>query len=513
MTGIRKTRIIAIKNERNIEEFAEKKIKPIVENSSLEDSIKFMAGEKEQDEKDVLINRESGLSFAKLSDDEVKLLESTGDVVAIEGDDEVELLNEDGYYEEEEGRDYDLLVDPVQNASLEIEAIQKRLEEEGLLSDSEISLGMKLAGTATPPADDYIDFDENGNLVDLSHLADTQRIHHLGSISNAPNDMLSKIKLLLEEVRHGDSGAIPLSIDGLLAKYGLTEQLSNSTANLDYVGYGIRQIFADQAWQYSKGAGVNVAILDTGADAGHRDLRISGGISFVPGVASWADDEGHGTHVAGIVGAVDNGSGVIGVAPDANIFAVKVLGGGKPSSIIVILNGLLWAARNNMHVVNLSLGKPAKCHDPKKYSLSYDRVGKLLRRKGIVSIVAAGNHGAKTNSFVTDPGRSPSFMAVAAVDSERKRAPFSSFGPQVEIAAPGVKIWSTYPQNSYRQLSGTSMAAPFVAGAAALIKSRYPSMHGDEIRRRLYRSATDLGMAGRDWFAGYGLVNALRAIR
>ena len=104
-------------------------------------------------------------------------------------------------------------------------------------------------------------------------------------------------------------------------------------------------------------------------------------------------------------------------------------------------------------------------------------------------------------------------MAVAAVDSERKRAPFSSFGPQVEIAAPGVKIWSTYPQNSYRQLSGTSMAAPFVAGAAALIKSRYPSMHGDEIRRRLYRSATDLGMAGRDWFAGYGLVNALRAIR
>ena len=101
MTGIRKTRIIAIKNERNIEEFAEKEIKRILENSSLEDSIKFMAGEKEQDEKDVLINRESGLSFAKLSDDEVKLLERTGDVVAIEGDDEVELLNEDGYYEEE----------------------------------------------------------------------------------------------------------------------------------------------------------------------------------------------------------------------------------------------------------------------------------------------------------------------------------------------------------------------------------------------------------------------------
>ena len=190
MTGIRKTRIIAIKNERTIEEFAEKKIKPIVENSSLEDSIKFMAGEKEQDEKDVLINRESGLSFAKLSDDEVKTLADTGDVVAIEGDDEVELLNEDGYYEEEEGRDYDLLVDPVQNASLEIEAIQKRLEEEGLLSDSEISLGMKLAGTATPPADDYIDFDENGNFVDLSHLADTQRIHHLGSISNAPLSLI-----------------------------------------------------------------------------------------------------------------------------------------------------------------------------------------------------------------------------------------------------------------------------------------------------------------------------------
>ena len=155
-------------------------------------------------------------------------------------------------------------------------------------------------------------------------------------------------------------------------------------------------------------------------------------------------------------------------------------------------------------------------HNPNVYSRAYEAAGRALRRRGILPIAAAGNSGRRGSRgypFVGNPARCPSFMAVSSVDCKRRRSAFSSFGPQVEITAPGSNVWSTYPPNTYKRLSGTSMACPHVAGVAALVKARRPTWSGDRIRLHLLRTATDLGSPGRDWFYGFGLVNAYRAAR
>ncbi|MFC3120984.1 S8 family serine peptidase [Agaribacter flavus] len=142
-----------------------------------------------------------------------------------------------------------------------------------------------------------------------------------------------------------------------------------------------------------------------------------------------------------------------------------------------------------------------------------DKVGLQLRRGGILAVAAAGNSGRTNRPYVGNPARCPSFLAVSAVDSNIRRANFSSFGPQVELAAPGVGIWSTTHDGHYGKKNGTSMACPHVAGVAALNKARRPAMTGDQIRRRLHRTARDVGISGRAPFYGYGLVNAYRSVR
>ena len=276
----------------------------------------------------------------------------------------------------------------------------------------------------------------------------------------------------------------------------------------DVILPNIRQIYAHIAWRYSRGAGVRLAVVDTGIEP-HRDLRIYGGVSFVPGVRSWRDDHGHGTHVAGTAAALLNGSGIVGVAPSARLYAVKVLSRNGSGRLSQIINGLLWCYNRRMHVVNLSLGSRFNSHDPRLYNAAYERAGRLLRRRGILAVAAAGNDSRRP---VGNPARCPSYMAVSAIDSRRRFAAFSNIGPQVEVCAPGVQVLSTYPRG-YRRLSGTSMASPHVAGAAALAKSRHPTWHGDIIRRRIMTTALDLGRPGRDWFFGYGQVNAYRLAR
>ena len=131
-----------------------------------------------------------------------------------------------------------------------------------------------------------------------------------------------------------------------------------------------------------------------------------------------------------------------------------------------------------------------------------------MRRKNILAVAAAGNDA----SFVGNPARCPSYLAVSAIDCRRRRSGFSNFGPQVELTAPGSQVWSTYLNNWYRQLSGTSMATPHVTGVAALVKQRRPHWSADRIRVHLWRTALDLGTPGRDWLYGFGQVNAYRAV-
>ncbi|WGF87352.1 S8 family peptidase [Marinivivus vitaminiproducens] len=281
----------------------------------------------------------------------------------------------------------------------------------------------------------------------------------------------------------------------------------------------ITLIKADQTWKTATGRGVKVAVLDTGIDANHPDLTIAGGVSFVPDSESWHDDQGHGTHCAGIVAARNDDKGTVGVAPDAELYAIKVLSGDGSGQFSWILAGLGWALENGMDVVSMSLGSDVE-EAGTECPLAYQRAAEQLADAGCIVIAAAGNSGeGPGNPWVGIPARCDGYMAVAAVDAEKQLAPFSSRGPDelgpgqaVEIAAPGVDINSTVPGGGYEVFSGTSMACPHVAGAAALVKQTFPDWSAQQIRERLRGGASDLPPAGRDVGTGFGLLDCLAAV-
>ncbi|MGC1131727.1 MAG: S8 family peptidase, partial [Nitrososphaeraceae archaeon] len=238
----------------------------------------------------------------------------------------------------------------------------------------------------------------------------------------------------------------------------------------------------------------DIAILDTGVDLDHPDLNVYRERTFVSGTTSADDDEGHGTHVAGTAAAKDNSIGVVGTAPGAKIWAVKVLdstGSGFISDIIAAID-YLTENSEEVDVGNMSFG--CECE-----SSALDTAINNSVAKGITYVAAAGNSGSDTSTF--SPANNPNVIAVSAiVDTDGKCgalgqstsagnddsfASFSNFGSTVDIAAPGVIIYSTYIGGSYATMSGTSMASPHVAGAAALIKSIHTTASPAVIRDSL----------------------------
>ncbi|MFC4735972.1 S8 family serine peptidase [Bacillus daqingensis] len=273
------------------------------------------------------------------------------------------------------------------------------------------------------------------------------------------------------------------------------------------VPYGVSQVQAPDVHRFGYfGQGVRVAILDTGIDANHQDLNVYGGHSVFsswPDSNPYIDNDGHGTHVAGTVAALNNSVGVLGVAPQARLYAVKVLDQNGSGSNAGIAQGIEWSILNNMDIVNMSLGGPTDSSILRAYS-------DYAYNQGLLLIAAAGNSGnaSGTGDSVGYPAKYDSVMAVGAVDANNNRASFSSTGPAVEIAAPGVSIQSTYPNNGYRSLNGTSMAAPHVAGVAALLMHYRPNYSAQQVRSVLNNSAQPLGNSNH---FGNGLVGAYRA--
>jgi subtilisin len=270
--------------------------------------------------------------------------------------------------------------------------------------------------------------------------------------------------------------------------------------------WGVKRIGAGTVHAAGNGgAEVKVAIIDTGIDYSHPDLdgNYQGGKDFVNNDTDPMDDNGHGTHCAGIVAAEDDGSGVVGVAPQANLYALKVLDSGGSGYFSDVIAALQWAVDNDIEVTSNSYGSS---RDPGSLvQAAFDNAASA----GIVNVCAAGNSGRRngTGDTVEYPAKYASCIAVAATDSGDSRAYFSSTGPEVELAAPGVYIYSTY-LGGYATLSGTSMACPHVAGTAALVIA---AGIGD-VRTQLQQTADDLGAAGRDPLYGYGLVNAAAAV-
>ncbi|EPD52325.1 hypothetical protein HMPREF1210_01678 [Paenisporosarcina sp. HGH0030] len=267
--------------------------------------------------------------------------------------------------------------------------------------------------------------------------------------------------------------------------------------------WGIASTRVPSAWDSGfTGKGIKVAVIDSGISP-HSDLDIAGGISTVGYTSSYKDDQGHGTHVAGIIGARNNSFGVRGVAYETEIYAVKAFDRNGEAYLSDLIEGIDWSIANGMDIINLSSGTQTSTR-------SFLNVVNKAYDSGLLIVAAAGNDGAPNGlgDTVDFPARYASVIGVGAVNSFFERAPFSSTGPEVEVAAPGVEILSTYLDNQYAYMSGTSMATPYVTGQLALLKQAYPELTNEQLRLVLIEHTKDLGAAGRDPYFGYGFIQA-----
>ncbi len=361
------------------------------------------------------------------------------------------------------------------------------------------SAGPGSPATAAPPQGYY--------LVGFKGLPDQALVRSLGGEIRHSYTIVPALAARLPEAAaaalRGNPNVAYVEPDGLA--YALDGGPAYVLA--DTIPWGVDRIDADLVHATGNlGQGVNVGIIDTGIDSDHPDLAVAGGVTFVAGTTTWEDDHGHGTHIAGIAAALANGSGIVGVAPGCSLYAIKVLnaqGSGYWSDVVA---GIDWAVANGLQVINMSLGGPT---DVTTLREACDNA----YAAGLVLVAPTGGSGdAGSGDNVGYPARYDSVIAVAATDASDLRAPFSSTGPSVELAAPGVNIYSTYLGGGYMTMSGTSMACPHVAGVAALVFCANPSFSGADVRWAMDSTAIDLGPPGRDNWYGYGLVYAPAAV-
>lgn len=271
------------------------------------------------------------------------------------------------------------------------------------------------------------------------------------------------------------------------------------------VDWGLSANNIPQHWKDSQGEGINVAVLDTGIELTHPDLKdaIVDAKDFSGSMFGPLDKNGHGSHTSGTIGARKNDIGVVGVAPQCKLLIGKVLGDDGSGSGQMVANGILWAITKKAHIISMSLGSPY--NDPQIHNAIQQAI-----QAGIIVICAAGNDGV--DNSVNYPGKYT--CAVSAYDKNFQLAEFSSRGPEVIVSAPGVDIISTFllSQGGYASLSGTSMATPFVAGVIALylamlLKQNAAFPNEDNVKTYLQNHSKDAGDAGFDPDYGWGLID------
>lgn len=303
-------------------------------------------------------------------------------------------------------------------------------------------------------------------------------------------------------------------------------------AHSQKIGYQVSQ-YIPEPWRESGGKGVTVAVLDTGCQVDHVDFVGSvdpdGGYynaitaetrkelhrqwkktgskrlkARVENLAEVTDRDGHGTHVSGIISANSNTTGVLGVAPEAIVYPIKVLGDDGTGKFEWIIDGIYKSIRAKVDVINMSLGSTVgNRHLKKAIQSAYD--------KGIPVVCAAGNAGTNRLDY---PALYKESISVGAIDKSDSRARFSQMGSNLDFVAPGVEILSTVPTNRYMIMSGTSMAAPWLSGVIALVLSKHrkhggktPINNVEDVRNHLKKICIDLGDVGRDPKTGFGIVD------
>lgn len=282
--------------------------------------------------------------------------------------------------------------------------------------------------------------------------------------------------------------------------------------------WALNRLDVEKVWRKSSGKGVVVAVVDTGVQADHPDLkgRVLKGWDFVESDRSAGDRNGHGTHVAGVIAArANNKRGIAGVASSARILPVRVLNSAGSGSSVTVARGIVYAVRKGADVVNLSLAgdqPDAQIEAAVQYALD----------RGVVVVAAAGNRGCAGPT--TYPAAYPGVIAVGAINRYGDVAPYSTCGPYVDVVAPGSAIRSTmirrpsitlpcaYGKN-YCMLDGTSMASPQVAAAAAIIISRTKRrLSAASVQTLITTRADDIGVPGYDPSSGFGVLNIKRSL-
>lgn len=358
-----------------------------------------------------------------------------------------------------------------------------------------------------------------GNVVRELRLINAVVIEHPTQVSIAESKLLklSEVKrvdpnprinwLKMADAR-GVDFAVPSAagiLKGIEAAKAMKQQVepAPTAPGAQETPWGITRVKAPAAWATTRGKGVKVVVIDTGIDMTHPELSgiIKGGWNAISTAATFNDDNGHGSHVAGTIAAKDDSKGVVGVAPDVDLYGVKVLDENGSGTFDDVIAGMLWAVENKMEVANMSLGANSG-----NQALA-DAV-EAMRKAGVILIAAAGNSGRS----VGYPAAYPGAIAVAASNSADGLASFSSRGPTVAIIAPGVNVKSTYMGGDYDTLSGTSMAAPHAAGLAALYVATHKGASPEATRAALAAASTKLPGVP-DIGQGAGLPTADKLVR
>ena len=276
------------------------------------------------------------------------------------------------------------------------------------------------------------------------------------------------------------------------------------------LGWHIAKYNFPAIWTQEQGEGVKVAIIDTAIDSRHPEIDIKGGYDFaysrsIDYYKTHYPVQGHGTHVAGIIGAKNNSTGTVGVAPKASLYSLVALNDSGSGSFTNLIKSIDWCIANHMDVINMSLGASS---DNKAL---YEAIRRAYDAN--IPIICAGGN-SDWSGHLDFPGVYNETIAVASIARNMKRSYFSSIGANIDVAAPGSNIVSCTPENTYSSYSGTSMASPFVAGLVALMIAKHRKLGGstpinnvEDVREHLIRTTTDADYDGNDSYTGYGLIN------
>ncbi|MGA5288997.1 type VII secretion-associated serine protease mycosin [Streptomyces pseudogriseolus] len=317
----------------------------------------------------------------------------------------------------------------------------------------------------------------------------------------------------------------PAALGGLLA--AALVLVPTTTAHADAIRdrqWALDALHTDQIWPTTRGAGVTVAVLDTGVEADHPDLDgnvLEGkdlvGFGAREGDEAWAR---HGTAMAGIIAGhghgPGDGDGVLGVAPEAKILPVRVILEDKDPARAkarstrgnALAEGIRWAADHGADVINLSLGDDSASAHPEP---GEDEAIQYALRTGVVVVASAGNGGEKGDR-ISYPAAYPGVIAATAVDRYGTRAPFSTRRWYATVSAPGVDVIIADPDHKYYEGWGTSAASAFVSGAVALLKAAHPDLTPAQVKRLLEDTARNAPASGRDDSRGYGFIDPAAAI-